>query len=466
MFYDSPHWKIPMICNTAVFFFILLVCLMSGSCHYSPKKLARTLSSNKRKIIDRSRSFVSFQTTICIMGVDFPPNIPTLTKTTFFGRSYMDSGVILTVTNSGTVSHVASLARPKSTKPRTNYSFISVVKKMISDTWLLFFIGIVRYIMLVMSDYDYDATEYGRVWNFFFTLAFLRIEVLSLQYITNSAELGPLIISSIALFVYNICLCFFNLEGLYSAPRNDGFFYQNFEGILSLCSYPFVFFMSSYFTRIITSTKQNMKHHFQSILNLILVALFFFALTPTLRELTGFIAHASRSLNPIAFDDISTFQHRTEEDSSFSSNFIQLLFDAHRSFSMPPSRRMMNFRFVMEVVGYHALILAMGYVSRLFEFLVNPDFLPSTDSDPSDMSLFDYVFSKMQLYTFLFANLCIGPIHLLFDRPNSHNMLSNTLIICVYTITVILLSLIVCSVVFPGKGGFIGKKKTKTTKEH
>ncbi|KRY31697.1 Ubiquitin-conjugating enzyme E2 J2 [Trichinella spiralis] len=127
--------------------------------------LSGQFSDHHSVTITYFRSYVFVATSVCILAVDFGTFPKRFCKTEQFGYSLMDVGVGMFTFANGLVSPVARMRTPK-------------LCKELKNAMLLATIGLARLVFVRWSGYAVNETEYGADWNFFFTLASLKVCIL------------------------------------------------------------------------------------------------------------------------------------------------------------------------------------------------------------------------------------------------------------------------------------------------
>lgn len=462
---------------------VIFVALLKKKISFYKTHILNKLNQKKNLLFEYPREFLMLNTCICIMGIDFPPNFPSLAKTLVFGCSFMDAGIALTICGTASSFH-RRMSDEFEKKPFTRSSTLQILKRSITRDGVLLIIALIRAIFLLVTDFDYDINEYGVHWNFFFSLCALDVSVMILIWITGDYEWKPLWLSFAILVIYSTSLKFFNLEDLFLSPRTSSFFGLNYEGILSALGFPFLHFAASYLTRIIDKSCTTFRSQITMFIKLTTVALLL-AIAPSV---FAYCAKMAASFNDMLLIPI--------RNSAYS--FVMVVFDIfdtigkwlhsmERAFEMPPSRKMNNFTYLMRCLSYREFSHVFSWIFAFVESLIidspssdassvqpssssshSPDtstFHPSSH-ESSSQTVFGYLFSRRQFITFLVANLMIGPVHLLFDRPKHTNTLGNIVIVCVYMLCVCGASYPLCLLVdrLTAKSSKSEKGKQKKTK--
>ena len=121
-----------------------------------------------------ARTYVNLFTAIAILAVDFPIFPRRLAKAETYGTGLMDVGVgAFLLANAGTAPEARYPERFSS-----NHSLKSYLKMLVLTgryVLPLFVLGLVRLAAVKSTDYQEHVTEYGVHWNFFFTVAVVRV---------------------------------------------------------------------------------------------------------------------------------------------------------------------------------------------------------------------------------------------------------------------------------------------------
>lgn len=199
----------------------------------------KTLSINQylpyKNYITVYRAQMMIITCICIMAVDFQLFPRRFAKVETWGTSLMDLGVGSFVFSMGLISARSYLRQFYVSKFNYTQNIVKCVKSCVP----IVFLGVVRLVSVKSVDYHEHVTEYGKHWNFFFTLACMPIFSTILSPII--IKVSPLVLSMVIMCLYEYFLI--ELGGLafiISAPRNS-FLEANREGILSLFGYFSIF---------------------------------------------------------------------------------------------------------------------------------------------------------------------------------------------------------------------------------
>ena len=144
----------------------------------SLEKLSRNSnkSDSKKQFISNFRAFMNIATVMSILAVDFNVFPRRLAKAEVHGTGFMDIGVGSFIFSHAVVSPLARGRKP--TESRGLWGFF----KGMTDCIPICIIGFLRLMSVKASSYQEHVTEYGVHWNFFFTLAFVK--VFNFNYLT------------------------------------------------------------------------------------------------------------------------------------------------------------------------------------------------------------------------------------------------------------------------------------------
>lgn len=140
----------------------------SGHSHSTALTLDQVNLSNKKTFITYFRSVINLSTAVAILAVDFPVFPRRLAKSETYGFGGMDTGVGFFVVSNAIVSHEA---RGKGSALPAWHQ----LKEAVVSSLPLLILGFARLLTVKGADYHEHITEYGVHWNFFFTLAALKV---------------------------------------------------------------------------------------------------------------------------------------------------------------------------------------------------------------------------------------------------------------------------------------------------
>lgn len=177
-----------------------------------------------------SRVFVNVITAISILAVDFPVFPRRYAKTETYGTGIMDFGV-------GAYVFANALVCPEARMRSNTGSKTNNLTKQLLSVWPLAVLGILRLASIKMTGYPEHVTEYGLHWNFFFTLAIVRVAA-SLVFAVFPASCSWILAVLIGGF-YQLALESSGLKAFifHSTDRHSSFLHANREGVFSVFGY-------------------------------------------------------------------------------------------------------------------------------------------------------------------------------------------------------------------------------------
>lgn len=210
---------------------------------------------NKRPFITNFRALTNIITVICILAIDFRIFPRKFAKTEIFGYSLMDTGVGLFILANALVAPEAKDFTPK---PRVGF-FHTVsrnIKQSAKSCIPLLILGFGRSVAIEVIGYQKHVTEYGIHWNFFITLAFVKLFTSSITSTINSRY--SLLSGAWILTMHEYILSTRGLKEwvLSNKPRDD-FVSANREGVVSVPGYVGLYLVGVAIGRLIHSTYQN-----------------------------------------------------------------------------------------------------------------------------------------------------------------------------------------------------------------
>ncbi|KAK2582237.1 hypothetical protein KPH14_004583 [Odynerus spinipes] len=211
----------------------------------------------KRPFVTNFRALSNIITAICILAVDFRIFPRKFAKTEVFGYSLMDTGVgIFIVAN----ALVAPEARDFGQQPKVGFfsTLSRNLKSPLKSSVPLLLIGFGRSLAVELLGYQRHTTEYGVHWNFFITLAFVKLFT---STITSTISSRYSLFSGIwILAMHEYILTSNGLKEwiLSNEPRVD-FITANREGLMSIPGYVGLYLIGVAVGRLIHSTYLNLN---------------------------------------------------------------------------------------------------------------------------------------------------------------------------------------------------------------
>lgn len=231
------------------------------------------IKTRKSPYMNFYRFMLNTYTVFCILGVDFNVFPRRFAKTENYGYSVMDIGVGCYVCSNALMFNIPKV-----------HNITKCAFKVFKQVLPLLVLGIGRTYFVTKSDYQHYVFEYGVHWNFFISLAFLKIiNLFVLPFVSNCCLSG---VATVLVVIYEIVLNCGLAEWIMSDATRDTLFSANREGILSLIGYEAIFLYSLSMKWHISAFMKN-NHLINNMFLLIITA----SLTVVLFLITLFISY-------------------------------------------------------------------------------------------------------------------------------------------------------------------------------
>jgi len=187
------------------------------------------------------RVYINVLTSISILAVDFPQYPRRYAKAETYGTGVMDLGVGAFIFGNALV---CPEVRQKSYVTQLKLSSLA---KQFFSVWPLIFLGVGRLVSVKSIEYHEHTSEYGVHWNFFFTLAFVRLAASLLLAVFPKNQSWIVAINLAVLYqlaLNTTSLKMFILHGSNGRDTRAGFLNANREGLLSLFGYLAIYMAS------------------------------------------------------------------------------------------------------------------------------------------------------------------------------------------------------------------------------
>lgn len=244
------------VCVAMIVLSFINIMLMRMKVHALTSCILRPVRG-KRPFITNFRALSNIVTAICILAVDFRIFPRKFAKTEVFGYSLMDTGVgIFIVAN----SLVAPEARDFGQRPKVGFfsTLSRNLKSPLKSSIPLLLIGFGRSLAIELLGYQKHVSEYGVHWNFFITLAFVKLFT---RTITSTISSRYSLLSGVwILAMHEYILTSNGLKAwiLSNEPRVD-FITANREGLMSIPGYVGLYLIGVAVGRLIHSTYLNLN---------------------------------------------------------------------------------------------------------------------------------------------------------------------------------------------------------------
>ncbi|KAG5439580.1 hypothetical protein PCANB_002156 [Pneumocystis canis] len=154
-------------------------------------------NSDLKSYVTIFRGTIMLITCVAILAVDFRIFPRRFSKVETWGISLMDLGVGFFVFSSG----IVAIKNIKKNYSDRNTSFMKKMMISLKQSYMFFVIGFIRIFITKMANYPEHVTEYGVHWNFFFTLGFLSLSLVFIEFLRHYLKSYIIIIALLS--VYN-----------------------------------------------------------------------------------------------------------------------------------------------------------------------------------------------------------------------------------------------------------------------
>ncbi len=204
--------------------------------------LSNMAITGKRPFISNFRAFVNIASAICILAVDFTVFPRRFCKTETYGTGLMDAGVGSFIIANGLVSREA---RGTFQSSQSLSSKLRSIVRSIKSCLPLLVLGMGRFVSVKAFNYQEHVSEYGVHWNFFLTLAVVKL-VSTMVLCIFPPSLSWLICVAVAsgyqYLLSNKNVTQFIMYGSDGQGTREGLFNANREGIISCLGYLAIYF--------------------------------------------------------------------------------------------------------------------------------------------------------------------------------------------------------------------------------
>ena len=118
--------------------------------------------------------------------------------------------------------------------------------KSFRQSWPILLLGLARTILTKLADYPEHISEYGKHWNFFFTLAFVPLVQGPVSRLVDETEIETMVWALGAGLIWETSLSLLGLEhwALYGDRSRFGWISQNKEGLVSFPGYCIIYLLA------------------------------------------------------------------------------------------------------------------------------------------------------------------------------------------------------------------------------
>lgn len=216
------------------------------------------------------RVFVNVKTAISILAVDFSVFPRRYAKTETYGTGVMDFGV-------GAFVFANALVCPEARRKNISGSKLNHISKQLLSVWPLVVLGMARLVAVKISGYHEHVTEYGVHWNFFFTLAIVKVVASMLLVILpiSLCWIFALLISGL----YQFALETTELKSflMHNNDREKDLMYANKEGIFSIVGYVAIYMAGAQVGLYVMQPRSQVREWLKALFNIMLGSLVLYA---------------------------------------------------------------------------------------------------------------------------------------------------------------------------------------------
>ncbi|XP_078657894.1 glucosaminyl-phosphatidylinositol-acyltransferase PIGW-like [Branchiostoma floridae x Branchiostoma belcheri] len=354
--------------------------------------------SEKVPFVTNYRAYANIATAVCILAVDFHIFPRRFAKAELYGTGLMDAGVGSFVVSNAIVSPEA---RGKYRAARSLSGKLSNIAQSVKSTAPLWMIGLSRMVAVKALDYQEHVTEYGVHWNFFFTLAVVRVlstAVLQFAGTGMSGLLSLVLAVQYQFALSNQGLQDFVLHGSDGRGSRRGFLDANREGICSCWGFLAVYFAGVELGRFIFKKRSTVQQWLVACVQLLVTCGVFWVLLV------------------LCVEHVEPVSRRT-------ANLPYQLWMMVYNIQIIGSMLLVD---LVVVIAAELRLLKRDYSPRIWALESTTG--DSKDAAPTEQQLPDWCLlsavNRNQLFFFLLANLLTGAVNLCVDTLRTDHFLS------------------------------------------
>ncbi|XP_026184199.1 phosphatidylinositol-glycan biosynthesis class W protein [Mastacembelus armatus] len=209
------------------------------------------------------RVFVNVKTAISILAVDFAVFPRRYAKTETYGTGVMDFGV-------GAYVFANALVCPEARRKNISSSKMNHITKQLLSVWPLVVLGIGRLLSVKIANYHEHVTEYGVHWNFFFTLAIVRVVASVLLAVLPASRSWVFALLISALYQYFLETSGLKVFIIHNNDRDKDFLHANKEGIFSVVGYVAIYMAGVQVGLYVMQPRSHVREWLKALFNLLL----------------------------------------------------------------------------------------------------------------------------------------------------------------------------------------------------
>ncbi|CAL8236307.1 unnamed protein product [Boreogadus saida] len=220
------------------------------------------VQSGRVPMVTVFRVLVNIKTAISILAVDFNVFPRRYAKTELYGTGVMDFGV-------GAYVFANALVSPEARGRTIVGSKMNHIAKQLMTVWPLLVLGLIRLASVKMTGYHEHVTEYGVHWNFFFTLAIVRVvaSLLLALFPVGHSWIFAVLLGGL----YQLSLETTGLKSflLHNNDRTVDFVHANKEGLFSVPGYIAIYMAGVQVGLYLMKPRTLVRDYFRVIFNLL-----------------------------------------------------------------------------------------------------------------------------------------------------------------------------------------------------
>ncbi|XP_061596947.1 phosphatidylinositol-glycan biosynthesis class W protein [Cololabis saira] len=276
----------------------LFWCIYRSSSHSPAQHLQKTVSTflqshvqfNQIPFVTLFRVFVNVKTTISILAVDFIIFPRRYAKTETYGTGVMDFGV-------GAFVFANALVCPEARGKGISGSKMRHITKQIQSVWPLLALGMARLLSVKMTGYHEHVTEYGVHWNFFFTLAIVRVVVSMLLVVLPTRHLWVFSLLISGLYQFILETTELKTFIIHNSDREKDFLHANKEGIFSIAGYVAIYLAGVQIGLYVMQPRSQVREWLRMLFHLLLGSVVLYAALCTCQTFVEPVSRRSANLS-------------------------------------------------------------------------------------------------------------------------------------------------------------------------
>ncbi|XP_070839111.1 phosphatidylinositol-glycan biosynthesis class W protein [Chaetodon trifascialis] len=237
------------------------------------------------------RVFVNVKTAISILAVDFSVFPRRYAKTETYGTGVMDFGV-------GAYVFANALVCPEARRKNISGSRMNHIKKQLLSIWPLVVLGMGRLVSVKMTGYQEHVTEYGVHWNFFFTLAVVRVMASIILTVLPASQSWVFALLISGFYQYILETSRLKTFMIHNNDREKDFLHANKEGIISVVGYVAIYMAGVQVGVYVMQPRSQVRQWLKTLLSILLGSVVLYAALYTCQTL---VEPVSRRLANLPF---------------------------------------------------------------------------------------------------------------------------------------------------------------------